>query len=97
MKTIFALVALLVSTAAFSACYMIYTPSNELVWRGTAAPVRMDAPSLKDEINKIVPKGHMVVSGEVSSCYALDLTTPRKTMRDKAEEIKYDRGQPSYE
>lgn len=97
MKTIFALVALLVSTAASSACYMIYTPSNELVWRGTATPVRMDAASLKDEINKIVPKGHMVVSGEVASCYALDLTTPRKTMRDKAEDIKYDRGRPSYE
>ncbi|MFT3848459.1 MAG: hypothetical protein QM739_07195 [Propionivibrio sp.] len=97
MKTIFALVALLVSTTAFSACYMIYAPSNELVWRGTAAPVRMDAPSLKDEINKMVPKGHMVVSSEIASCYALDLTTPRKTMRDKAEEIKHDRGRPTYE
>jgi len=97
MKTIFALLALLASTAASSACYLIYTPSNELVWRNTTAPVRMDAASLKDEINKIVPKGHMVVSSDVESCYALDLTAPRKTMRDKAEEIKHDQGRPSYE
>ena len=97
MKTIFALLALLASTAASSACYLIYTPSNELVWRSTSAPVRMDAISLKDEINKIVPKGHMVVSSDVASCYELDLTAPRKTMRDKADEIKYDRGRPSFE
>ena len=97
MKTIFALLALLVSTAASSACYMIYLPTNELVWRGTSAPVRMDAASLKDEINRIVPKGHLVVSSEMGSCFPLDLTTPRKTMRDKAEAIKYDRGRPSYE
>ena len=96
MKTIFALLALLASTAASSACYLIYTPSNELVWRGTSAPVRMDAISLKDEINKIVPKGHMVVSSDVASCYKLDLTAPRKTMSDKADEIKYDRGTPSF-
>ena len=96
MKTIFAVLALSVSTAASSACYMIYSPSNELVWRGTSAPVRMDAASLKDEINKMVPKGHMVVSSETASCYAPDLTTPRKTMSDKAEEIKYDRGTPSF-
>ena len=96
MKTIFALLALSISTAASSACYMVYSPSNELVWRGTAAPVRMDAVSLKDEINKLVPKGHMVVSSETATCYALDLTTPRKTMSDKAEEIKYDRGAPSF-
>jgi hypothetical protein len=44
----------------------------------------------------MVPKGHMVVSSETASCYALDLTTPRKTMSDKAEEIKYDRGTPSF-
>ena len=96
MKTIFALLALSVSTAASSACYMIYSPSNELVWRGTAAPVRMDAVSLKDEIHKMVPRGHLVVSSEMTSCYAMDLTTPRKTMSDKAGEIKYDRGTPSF-
>lgn len=95
MKTIFALLALFASTAASSACYLIYTPSNELVWRGTAAPVRMDAVSLKDEINKVAPKGHMVVSGDVASCYELDLTTERKTMRDKADDIRYDRGRRS--
>ncbi len=97
MKTIIALLALLASTAASSACYLIYTPSNELVWRGATAPVRMDAVSLKDEINKIVPKGHMVVSSDDASCYKLDLTAPRKTMSDKADEIRHDRGKPSYE
>lgn len=95
MKTLFALLALTVSTAASSACYMVYSSSNELVWRGTSTPVRMDAYSLKDEINKIVPKGHMVVTNDMASCFPLDSTTPRKTMYDRAEEPKHGRSTSS--
>ena len=96
MKTLLALLALSVSTAASSACYMIFAPNNELMWRGTAPPVNMDSPSLQDEVGKIVPNGHLVISNEAfASCPALDLTAPRKTMRDRAEEMKYDKGVPS--
>ncbi len=96
MKTILAVLALSFSTVASSACYMIFAPNNELMWRGTAPPVNMDSPSLQDEVGKIVPHGHLVISNEVyAPCPALDLTTPRKTMRDRAEEMKYDKGTPS--
>lgn len=91
MKTILALLALAVSTTASAACYMIYAPSNELVWRGTAAPVRMDKASLKDEINKIVPKGHMVISADRASCYELDLTKQGKVESDKTAQPKKNR------
>jgi len=88
LKTILALLALSVSTAASSACYSIYAPSNELVWRGTTAPVPMDRGSLKDEVQKKVPEGHMVVvNNDTVPCYPLDLTT-RTTMRQKAKEMK---------
>ncbi len=88
MKTIFALLALLVSPAAFSACYMIYAPTNELVWRGPAAPVPMDTLSIHDEIQKMVPNGQLVILLEYGvRCSPLDLIGPRKTMGDKAREL----------
>jgi hypothetical protein len=91
MKIIFALLMLFVSTAASSACYLIYAPTNELVWRGTMPPVAMDTVSLNAAVQKKVPKGHLVVSNpDDKSCQALDLTVPRKTMRQRAEEMKYD-------
>lgn len=91
MKTILAMAAFAFSTAAFSACYLIYTPANELVWRGTTPPVAMDTLSLNAAVQKIVPGGHLVVSSDDKApCPALDLTTPRKTMRQRAEEMKYD-------
>ena len=91
MKTIFAFLALAFSTAAFPACYLIYTPANELVWRGTTPPVAMDTLSLNAAVQKRVPKGHLIVSSDdKAGCPALDLTTPRKTMRQRAEEMKYD-------
>ncbi len=91
MKTLFALLALSVSTAAFSACYLIYTPNNELVWQGATPPVPMNATSISNEVQKLVPKGHMVITEDASApCHPLDLTTPNRTMRQKAKEIKYD-------
>ena len=91
MKTIFALLALSVSTAASAACYLIYTPANELVWRSSTPPVAMDTLSINDAVRKLVPKGHLVISNHDSApCPALDLTAPRKTMRQKAAEMKYD-------
>lgn len=90
MKTIFALLALVVSTAASSACFMIFAPSNELVWQGTSAPISMDRVALDDEVHKLVPKGHLVIVDTMGApCPKLDLTT-RTTMRQKAEKIKYD-------
>jgi len=91
MKIIFALLALSVSTAASSACYVIYSSSNEMVWQGTSPPVPMNSVSISDEVQKKVPKGHMVIiSNEAAPCPAIDFTMPRKTMRQKAEEMKYD-------
>ena len=91
MKTIFAFFALSFSAVASAACYLIYTPANELVWRGTNPPVDMDTAALNAAVQKKVPQGHLVVSNDDKApCSALDLTTPRKTMRQKAEEMKYD-------
>jgi len=96
MKTIFALVAFLLSTAASAACYLIYTPSNELVWRGETSPVPLDAYSIDDEVRKLVPNGHMVISDERATlCPPLNLTSPRKTMKQRAEEMKYEQGRSS--
>jgi hypothetical protein len=90
MKTIFALLALVVSTAASSACFMIYAPSNELVWQGNSAPISMDRVALDDEVRKLVPNGHLVIVDTAgTSCPSLDLTT-RTTMRQKAEKMKYE-------
>jgi hypothetical protein len=90
MKTIFALVALAFSTVASSACFLIYTPSNELVWRSNTPPVSMDKLALDDEVNRLVPKGHLVIVDTAGmNCPNLDLTT-RTTMRQIAEKIKYD-------
>lgn len=91
MKTILALLAFFGSTAASAACYLIYTPANELVWRGNTPPVAMDTLELNAAVRKIVPDGHLVISNDdAAPCAALDLTSPRKTMRQKAEEMKYD-------
>ena len=96
MKTFLALLTLLVSTAASAACYFIYSPSNEVVWRGMSAPVAMDSVAIDREVQKLVPKGHLVISNDAEAlCSPLDLTTPRKTMRDRAEEMKYDAVRPS--
>jgi hypothetical protein len=90
MKTIFALLALVVSTAASSACFMIYAPSNELVWQRNSAPISMDRVALDDEVRKLVPNGHLVIVDIAgTSCPSLDLTT-RTTMRQKAEKMKYE-------
>ena len=90
MKTFFALLALCFSTAASSACYMIYAPSNELVWRDALPPVPMDSVSISHEVRKKVPAGHMVIIQDDSApCLSLDLTT-RTTLRKKAEGMKYD-------
>jgi len=96
MKTILALLALVFSTAASSSCYMIFGPTNELVWRGTTPPVKMDSVSLSDEVRKIVPSGHLVISSEpFASCPALDSTAPRTTMRQTHEDTKGKKGAPS--
>lgn len=91
MKTIFAFFALSFSAVASAACYLIYTPANELVWRDTYPPVAMDTAELNAAVQKKVPQGHLVVANDDKApCSALDLTTPRKTMRQKAEEMKND-------
>ena len=96
MKTILALLALSASTAASAACYLIYSPTNELVWRGGVPPVKMDAVSLSDEVRKIVPIGHLVFSSEpFASCSALDATAPRTAMRQGSEELKRVKSAPS--
>jgi len=88
MKTVFALLALLVSTAASSACYLIYTPSNELVWRGVTPPVAMDTLALNDAVQKMVPEGHLIISNDAERCTELALTPSRKTTRRRAGRMK---------
>ncbi len=96
MKTILSLLVFTFSTAASSACYMIFGPTNELVWRGGVPPVKMDAVSLSDEVRKIVPNGHLVISSEpFASCSALDATAPRTAMRQGSEELKRVKSAPS--
>jgi hypothetical protein len=91
MKTIFVLLLLAFSGASSAACYLIYTPANELVWRRGTPPVRMDTLSINDEVQRIVPKGHMVIGNMTpEECPDFDLTAPDRTMRQKAEEMKYD-------
>ena len=91
MNIIFAVVALFFSTAAFSECYSIFTPKNELVWQGMSPPVPMNTLSLNGEVNKMMPKGHLVITNNPAApCRPLDLTKPRMTMRQKAEAMKYD-------
>ena len=89
MKAIVAVAAFFLSTAACAACYLIYSPANELVWRGTTPPVAMDTAALNAAVQKRVPHGHLLVSNDDKApCSALDLTTPRKTMRQKAAEMR---------
>ena len=91
MKMIFAVLVFFFSTAAFSECYSIFTPKNELVWQGMSPPVPMNTPSLNGEVNKMMPKGHLVITNNPAApCRPLDLTKPRMTMRQKAEAMKYD-------
>ena len=91
MKTMIASVALVFSSAAMAECYSIYTSSNELVWQSMQPPVPMNTLSIDREVQKMVPKGHLVVTNDMTAqCPSVDLTKPRKTMRDKAEEMKYD-------
>ncbi|MBN8514864.1 MAG: hypothetical protein XXXNARYT_000902 [Candidatus Accumulibacter regalis] len=89
MKAIFALLAFSFSSVASAACYIIYSPSNEVVWQGDSPPVAMNTLAIDNEVQKKVRKGHMVILIDSKApCPAIDFTTPRKTMRQKAEEIK---------
>lgn len=82
MKNILVLLTLVVSTSAFPACYMIYGPSNDLVWAGPRPPVPMDTLSINDEVQIIVPQGHMVIVFNVSldagACYGITPTEMQK-------------------
>jgi len=90
MKTIFALLALAFSTVASSSCYLIYTPSNEVVWRGNTAPVSMDKLALDAQVQKMVPKGHLVIVDTVGApCTSLDLTT-ETTKNEKVGKTKFE-------
>jgi hypothetical protein len=91
MKIVFAWLALFVSTSASAACYQIYTPANQVVWRGTTPPVAMDTAALNDAVQKKVPGGHLVISGDdAAPCTPLDLTRPGKTPRKKSAALKRD-------
>lgn len=75
MKTAFALLALSFSSAAVSACYQIYSPTNQMVWQGSQPPFAMDQLALNDEVKKIVPNGHLIIVDErTAPCHAFDAT-----------------------
>ena len=74
----------LVAPLASAACYLIYNPGNELVWRATTPPVAMDRGALADAVQQRVPGGHLVISNSGAACLPLDLTAPRQTLRQKA-------------
>lgn len=89
MKGFLALLALGLSSAASAACYLIYTPANELVWRSTTPPVAMDTLALNAAVQQIVPRGHLVIfNNEAGPCPELDLTAARKTLRQRVAEAK---------
>lgn len=86
MKTVFALLALLFSSAAMSACYQIYSPTNQLVWQGNQPPFAMDQLALNDQVMKIVPNGHLIiVDDRTAPCYAFD-ATGRRAEQQRARE-----------
>ncbi|MEF8730386.1 MAG: hypothetical protein V5B40_00185 [Candidatus Accumulibacter meliphilus] len=88
MRAIFAVLAFSFSTAASSACYIIYTRSNEVIWQGSSPPVAMNTLYIDAEVQKKVPKGHMVILiGSPAPCPEIDLTVPRRTMRQAAAEM----------
>jgi hypothetical protein len=88
---IFAVLVFFFSTAAFPECYSIYTPKNELVWQSMSPPVAMNTLSLNGEVNKKMPQGHLVITNNPAApCRPVDLIKSRSTMRQKAEEMKYD-------
>jgi len=85
MRAIFALLAFSFSSLASAACYIIYTQSNERIWQGSSPPVPMNTLYIDAEVQKKVPKGHMVILiNSQAPCPAIDLTVPRKTMKDAA-------------
>lgn len=49
----------------------------------------MDTASLDKEVQKMVPKGHMVIISNTTPCPAVDLTK-RTTLRQKVEAMKND-------
>ena len=89
MKAAFVLSALALSSVAHGACYMIYTPANELVWRATTPPVAMDTLALDAAVHRIVPHGHLIITNDdTAPCRALDLTKPRQTLQQKVAQEK---------
>ena len=89
MKAVFASLAWVLSSSASAACYMIYTPANELVWRAPTPPVAMDTLALDAAVHRIVPHGHLIVSGnDGAACPLLDLTAPRKTLGEQVAQEK---------
>lgn len=87
MKIVFAVMALLFSSAATSACYQIFSPSNEVVWQGNQPPVAMDTLAIADEVKKIVPNGHLVVVDDrMAPCHPLDATGGKAAQYQKARE-----------
>ncbi|GHU18927.1 hypothetical protein FACS189475_05220 [Betaproteobacteria bacterium] len=85
------LLALSFSTAASAAmCFQIFTPANELVWQGKTPPVPLDIPNINDEVQKMVPTGHLVIIDDrTAPCQAINRTrgatrsTERKLPRDE--------------
>lgn len=89
MKTrcvLFALAALTLAPLASAACYLIYTPANELVWRAATPPVAMDRMGLDAEVQKRVPGGHLVIlNSGATHCTPLDLTLRHKAVQMRGE------------
>ena len=89
MKTVLVVLALLLSSSAQAACYLIYTPANELVWRAPTPPVAMDTLALDAAVQRIVPRGHLVISNnDAQPCPVLDLTVARKTLQERLAQEK---------
>lgn len=91
MKTLFAWLVLFFATSASAACYQIITPDNQVVWRGTTTPVAMDSAVLNDAVQKKVPGGHLIISGDdAQPCTPLDLTRTGNAPRKKSATMKRD-------
>lgn len=67
MRTAVLLSAAALAQAASAACYMVYAPNNELIYRSNRAPVDLSQP-LHQTVSRLSPGATMVFSLDEFNC-----------------------------
>jgi hypothetical protein len=82
-KTILSLLVLSFSTAvSASVCHQIYSSSDVLVWQGIKPPVRLDRPTIEEEVKKMVPDGHLIIiDNHSASCPPVDTRSESRSQQ----------------